>query len=261
MVFLIDDELKTYQDVDFVKFEHENKFKLPKSYKKFMSQFGAGIYCGFLRVHALEDILSKTKDSRELWKEYPEFFWPQSKKVIKLKGALRCYDFADSIGGDVMAFEPKTGNFIVFPRHSNNLFIVKGGFDDPLNWSPHIDTSCLSPLTFSPVHNVMSKTLVMERKWAKLSDKAGRIENISAHMENIEALHVDEEYLKASDEDTEIIYSKRWAGEIVVSKFSYDDGDRLRVDMNFNKKNVALVEADMEKLFTTDYERILSETS
>jgi hypothetical protein len=252
MVFIVDENLRTYSEQEISNFETEKNLSLPEDYKHFLSKYGDGIYCGYLRIHALGDIASRTIYLREILREYPEFFWPASDSVLTKIDSQSCYALADSIDGDTLAYEPASKRLILFPRHGERAICVEGVFENPLNlWNALGIESPLYLEVFSPVHNKISKRIILQGKKIK--------EDIHLHANKVEAIHQPGTYLRLSEENAEIFYSKRWAGRMQLDKYNTLHGDRLSISFDFNKAKMKQVETDLKRLFLSEYEVIRKE--
>lgn len=259
-MFVYDENLKLYGDAHFLEFENTHKVTLPDAYKVLMRTYGAGLYNDFLQVFPIENIVSRTEEAINIWKEYPEFYWPQSNSIISFENSQRCFALADTIDGDIVGYDPKTKTLITFPRHDDLTFIVHDDFSDfVFKAVEYFGMQSSSLLTFSPLHDKKTKRLILQRKQRWFSSKSNTQENISSHAVKLETLHQSGQVLRVSEETFEILYSKRWAARLQLSKFSTVHGDRLSIQISNNPRYASIIDKDIDEVFLSDYKVILSE--
>ena len=123
--------LATNSDVDAV--ETKEDFHFPAGYREYVTTFGRGEYCSYIRIHMPAKILAEFRDYQRLLDEY--WFWDLGKDVISKSKALESVNIGDTMDGDVILFHPSHPNeLFVLPRHDDISHLVGSNLYDAIDW-------------------------------------------------------------------------------------------------------------------------------
>lgn len=128
-IYIVSDKQEIHPEASYNLAEQELGVELPTIYKKYVTTFGRGLYCDFIRLFAPSDLI-KRKDmySRP---------WDGRSKVISSEEANTAIILADSIEGDHIVFFPsRPDDVFVFLRGSIYLDLchIPAGFSNLSIW-------------------------------------------------------------------------------------------------------------------------------
>ena len=123
--------LATPEEVEAV--EDKLNVRFPAGYKEYVTTFGRGDYCNYIRVDMPSEILSG-------YAEYQKFldrnwFWDMGAEVLTKKRAVESIKIGDTIDGDVIIFHPsESDELFVLPRHDDMLHRIGSNLYEAIDW-------------------------------------------------------------------------------------------------------------------------------
>jgi hypothetical protein len=108
--------------------------RFPSGYADFVTWFGEGSYCGFVRVCLPGRIVADYRaEFQQRWGEY--FFWDAGRDVMPRDHVLESVIVADTWDGDELIFHPgDPDRLVVLPRHDDRIFEAGDGLEAALRW-------------------------------------------------------------------------------------------------------------------------------
>ena len=105
----------------------------PEGYKEYVTIFGRGHYCNYIRVNMPSEILSGYEEYRKFLDEY--WFWDMGAEVLTKKRAIESIKIGETIDGDVIIFHPsKSDELFVLPRHDDMLYRIGSNLYEAVDW-------------------------------------------------------------------------------------------------------------------------------
>jgi hypothetical protein len=132
-IYIVNPTLKTATSAAVEAAERKLKAKFPTGYAEFVTQFGEGLYCTYMRVYPPGRIVKENPEFQQRIREY--YFWDKGAKVLAKERALESIRIADTLDGDELIFHPtRPDELFVLPRHADKVFAAGRTFDEALEW-------------------------------------------------------------------------------------------------------------------------------
>ena len=129
---LVQDELERWADTDVDAAQAALGVQLPAGYRELMTTLGKGVISGMLRVFSPPELEDRQRLFRELTAVY--WFFEEPDEVLTRDYALESIEVADSLDGDQVIFNPRTGRLHVLPRHDEHTYDMGSDVWDVVTW-------------------------------------------------------------------------------------------------------------------------------
>lgn len=144
----------------------------PIGYKEYVTTFGRGDYCNYIRIDMPSEILSGYEEYQKLLDEY--WFWDMGAEVLSKERAIESIKIANTIDGDVVIFHPsKSDELFVLPRNDDMLYQIGSNLYEAIDWlcvSRFCETSGSIGETHERRYFVPWNPLVETRGWIFVED-------------------------------------------------------------------------------------------
>jgi hypothetical protein len=127
-IFAVNSKRQLYTLDDVASVEKVLQTQLPASYTAFISTLGSGLYCDFVRILSLEQIIERHNSEYTKLMHY-------NYTPFTLSELHRSITIASSIDGDAVVYIPGNAEqFFVLPRHDNVIYLAPYGMHDLCYW-------------------------------------------------------------------------------------------------------------------------------
>ena len=129
--------------------------RLPVGYREFVTRFGSGVLCGFLRVYTPGELRRGERSVGE-WRARLEEFWlwdDDPDRLTRPRG-LECVRVADTVNGDEFVFHPsEPDRVLVLGRADFRVYDAGRGLLAALDWALGSETLTgrIRSRTFEPI--------------------------------------------------------------------------------------------------------------
>jgi len=123
--------LATPEEVDSA--ETELGCNLPAGYRDYVTTFGLGEYCSYIRIDMPSALLSEYKNYQRFLDEY--WFWDLGKGILTKQRAIESIKFGGTDIGDTLIFHPTNpGEIFVLPRQDDMLYKIGTDLYEVIDW-------------------------------------------------------------------------------------------------------------------------------
>jgi len=123
--------LATSNEVDVVEAKLNTSF--PLGYKEYVTTFGLGEYCNYIRVEMPSKILSEHEEHQQFLDKY--WFWELGEEILSKEKAKESIEIASTVDGDVIIFHPtNSSELFVLPRHDDMLYRIGSNLYEAIDW-------------------------------------------------------------------------------------------------------------------------------
>ena len=139
-------------DVDVDNLEKRLSVTFPVGYREYVTRLGDGILNDFVRVFAPWRVLAELDGHQGLMAGY--WLWESGGLAFDQDAATRSIPIADTLDGDVMAFDPASPDqIVVLPRHLDRIYAPGSNLLEVIDWvcSANVIRSFGSTRYFEPL--------------------------------------------------------------------------------------------------------------
>jgi hypothetical protein len=106
---------------------------MPAGYREYVTTFGSGAYCSYIRVDMPSAVILETNNNRQAWSEY--WFWEMGEEILTRTRAMECISIASTVDGDVVVFHPTNSEeLFVLPRNDDMLHRIGSNLYEAIDW-------------------------------------------------------------------------------------------------------------------------------
>lgn len=133
-VYVVSTKLDVLYRNNVVNFFTNNNLYVGDDYIEFMSDFGIGMYCNFIRTLSISQVMQKRMEIQDSWSR--KFRWSLNGIDVDKNKVISSPIIADTDEGDQILYHPHSeSNLIVLPRGDNLAYWVPSNFDGLEYWS------------------------------------------------------------------------------------------------------------------------------
>ena len=110
--------------------------RFPKEYRQFITKFGVGMICDYIRIYSPNRILNGQNNLNDWRKRIDEYwFWDNDDGKLPKSKALECIIFGDTTSNDELVFHPSNPDeILILPRDFDTSLSNDQGLSNTIEW-------------------------------------------------------------------------------------------------------------------------------